>query len=59
MITAIQTKMNTLQNIKSNEVKKLVKTLCDLVSSTEDVNFDSRGKGSFCELVSVFTNMTL
>lgn len=43
-----------VDNITSKEIKKLAETICELANDIKDVNFDSRGKGSFCELVSTY-----
>lgn len=42
-----------LKNITSAETQKLAETLCFLVNDITEINFDLRGKGSFCELVSI------
>lgn len=42
-----------LKNITLIETKRLAETIFELVN-IKDVNFDSRGKGSFCKLVSTY-----
>lgn len=39
-------------NITLIEIQNLAKTICDVANNITDIEFDSRGKGSFCMLVS-------
>ncbi|KAK0072198.1 hypothetical protein PV325_011747, partial [Microctonus aethiopoides] len=43
--------MGDLQIVESIDIKKFAEALCDLVNCIEEVNFDSCGKGSICELL--------
>lgn len=39
-------------NITLIEIQNLAKTIYDVANNITDIEFDSRGKGSFCMLVS-------